>query len=147
AIISSVGHVIRNNRAPELVSTPARYASAVVLVASATVWKVIFLPTLERHVPFTFFYSAVVLASWVAGAGPGLLATALSAICWIGGGNGSGSPAVLLFALEATALCLLTAVFRERLIETEAHMGRVFEDSPLGIVIIEGGPQILKANP
>src|SRR5262249_55710108 len=28
AIISSVGHVIRNNRTPELVSTPARYASA-----------------------------------------------------------------------------------------------------------------------
>jgi len=58
-----------------------------------------------------------------------------------------GNPAVLLFALEATALCLLTAVFRERLIETEAHLGRVFEHSPLCIVIIEGGPRILKANP
>jgi PAS domain S-box-containing protein len=33
------------------------------------------------------------------------------------------------------------------MVETEAHLGRVFEDSPLGILIIEGGPRILKTNP
>jgi PAS domain-containing protein len=145
--------VVRNNRTPELASTLSRYSSALLLVASTAVWKLIFLPTLERRVPFTFFYSAIVATSWVAGAGPGLVATALSAVCahyLFAGSTGvvaPGTPAVLLFALEATALCLLTAVFRERLIETEAHLERVFEDSPLGIVIIEGGPRIVKANP
>src|SRR5215471_3301328 len=153
AIISSVGHVIRNNRTPEIVSTLGRYSTAVVLVASAVVWKVILLPTLERRVPFTYFYSAVVATSWVAGAGPGLLSTVLSAACahyLFAGPMGAmvpGDPGMLLFVLEATGLCLLTAVFRERLIETEAHLGRVFEDSPLGIVIIEGGARIQKANP
>jgi hypothetical protein len=53
----------------------------------------------------------------------------------------------MLFALEATGLCLLTTTFRQRLVETEAHLGRVFEDSPLCMLIIDGGPQILKANP
>ena len=152
-IISSVGHVLRNNRTPELTSALSRYSWALVLVASAAVWKLIFLPTLQTRVPFTFFYSVVVATSWVAGAGPALVATALSAVCahYVFAEStvlaAPGNPAVLLFALEATALCLLTAVFRERLIETEAHLGRVFEDSPLGIVIIEGGPRILKANP
>lgn len=153
SIISSVGHVIRNNRTPELLSTFSRYASALVLVASAAVLKLIFLPTLERGVPFTYFYSAVVAASWVGGAGPGLLAMVLSVISvhylFVGSMEvtAPGNPASLMFALEATVLCLLTEVFRERLIETETHLGRVFEDSPHGIVIIEGGRRILKANP
>jgi hypothetical protein len=58
-----------------------------------------------------------------------------------------GNPGLLLFGLEATGICLLTGTFRQRLVETEAHLGRVFEDSPLGTLIIEGGAQILKANP
>jgi K+-sensing histidine kinase KdpD len=112
AIISSVGHVIRNNRMPELASALSRYSAALVLVASAAVWKLIFLPALERRVPFTYFYSAIVATSWVAGAGPGLVATALSAASvhyLFAGSTGvvaPGDPAVLLFALEATALCL-----------------------------------------
>src|SRR5262249_20083485 len=152
AIMSSVGHVIRNNRTPELASALSRYSLALVLVASAAVWKLIFLPTLEERLPFTFFYSAIVATSWVAGAAPGLVAAAVSAV-WVRylfarspDVMAPGDPAVLLFVLEATALCLLTAVCRERLLETEAHLGRVFEDSPLGIVIIDGGPRILKAN-
>src|SRR5262249_47012406 len=80
-IISSVGNVIRDNRSPEFVSTWRRYASAVVLVAGATVFKLLFFPILERQVPFTFFYSAVVATAWVAGAAPGLCATVLAMIC------------------------------------------------------------------
>src|SRR5215467_8715196 len=153
AIISSVGHVIRDNRTPELVSTLSRYAAAVVLVGGAAILKVVFFPELERHLPFTFFYSAIVATSWVAGAAPGLLATGLSAACvyylfsGYAGEISPGKPGLLLFALEATGLCLLTATFRQRLVETEEHLGRVFEDSPLGILIIEGGPRIVKVNP
>jgi PAS domain S-box-containing protein len=153
AIISSVGQVIRDNRTPELVSTLGRYAAAAVLVGGAAILKLMFFPALERHLPFTFFYSAIVATSWVAGAAPGFLATGLSAACvyYLFSGDAGeispGKPGLLLFILEATGLCLLTATFRQRMVETEAHLGRVFEDSPLGILIIEGGPRILKTNP
>jgi PAS domain S-box-containing protein len=153
AIISSVGHVIRANRTPELISTLGRYASAVVLVSGAAILKLVFFPTLERHLPFTFFYSAIVATSWVAGAAPGLLASGLSAACVYylfsgsAGGTSPGNPGLLLFVLEATGLCLLTATFRQRLVETEGQLGRVFDDSPLGILIIEAGSRILKGNP
>ena len=152
AIISSVGNVIRDNHSLELISTWRRYASAVVLVAGAAVFKLLFFPTLERHVPFTFFYSAVVTTSWVAGAAPGLCATLLAMACsyylFLRYGAGTpGNPALALFALESTGLCLLTALFRQRLVETEANLGRVFEDSPTGILIVEAGGRILKANP
>jgi PAS domain S-box-containing protein len=153
ALISSVGHLIRDNRTPELASALGRYASAVALVGGATILKVVFFPALERHLPFTFFYSAIVATAWVAGTAPGLLATGLSAACvyYLFSGPTAetypGNPGLLLFGLEATGICLLTGTFRQRLVETEAHLGRVFEDSPLGILIIEGGAQILKANP
>jgi len=143
AIISSVGQVIRDNRTPEIISTLGRYTSAVVLVGGAALLKLVFFPVLERHLPFTSFYSAIVATSWVAGAAPGFLATGLSAVCvyyLFSGYAGEISPAypgLLLFVLEATGLCLLTATFRQRLVETEAHLGRIFECSPLGILIIE----------
>jgi PAS domain S-box-containing protein len=153
AIISLVGQVIKDNRTPEVVSTWGRYASAAVLVCGAVILKLMFFPALERRVPFTFFYSAIVVTSWIAGAAPGFLATALSAVCiyyLFSGYAGEIFPAypgLLLFVLEATGLCLLTAIFRQRLVETEAQLGRVFEDSPLGMLIIEGGARILRANP
>src|SRR5215471_4306518 len=37
--------------------------------------------------------------------------------------------------------------FRERLGETEAHLGRIFEDAPVGILILDGGTRIRKVNP
>ncbi len=153
AVISSVGQVIRSNRTPELVSAWGRYASPIVLVAGAAILKLVFFPTLERHVPFTFFYSAIVATAWLAGPAPGLEATLLSTACVYflffrsAAGTYSGDPGLVLFALEATGICLLTAIFRQRLVETEAELGRVFEDSPTGILIIEGGAQIRKANP
>ena len=58
-----------------------------------------------------------------------------------------GHPELVLFALEATVLCLLTGTFRERLRETEAHLGRIFEDAPVGILILDGGTRIRKVNP
>jgi PAS domain S-box-containing protein len=116
------------------------------------VLKLLFFPTLERQLPFAFFYSAVVTTAWVAGAAPGLWATLLAMVCSYHfflryTAVTPGNPALVLFALEATGLCLLTALFRQRLVETEANLGRVFEDSPTGILILEEGSQILKANP
>jgi PAS domain S-box-containing protein len=152
-IISLVGCVIRNNRTPELASTFRRYAFALVLVAGAVIMKLVLFPALERRLPFTLFYSAIVATAWVGGAGPGLLAAALSAACvhylfsGPAGQTAPGEPGLTLFGLEATVLCLLTASYRQRLVEARAHMGRVFEDSPLGILIIDGALRILRANP
>ena len=153
AMISSVGHVIRENRTTELVSTWSRYASGVLLVAGAVVLKILLFPSLERRVPFTFFYSAVVATAWLGGAAPGLEATVLSAACayflFIRPRPYSvpGHPGLVLFGIEATALCWLTAIFRQRLLKTEAYLGRVFEHSPSGILIIDGEARILNANP
>ena len=137
AVISSVGNLIRANRTPEISSTLRRYACAVVFVAGATAFKLVIFPTVERRVPFTFFYGAVVATAWVGGAAPGLWAMLLATasiyyvfLRYIP--HAPGDPALALFALEATGLCLLTAIFRQRLVETEANLGRVFEDSPTG---------------
>ena len=152
-LISLVGRVIRNNRTPELASTFRRYAFAVVLVAGAVIMKLVLFPALERRLPFTLFYSAIVATAWVGGAGPGLLAAALSAACGHylfsgpAGQTAPGEPGLTLFGLETTVLCLLTASFRQRLVEARAYLGRVFEDSPLGVLIIDGALRILRANP
>jgi PAS domain S-box-containing protein len=153
AIISSVGHVIRENRTPELVSVWSRYGAAFVLVVGASVLKLVLFPSLERRVPFTFFYSAIVATVWVAGPGPGLAATLLATLCSyllffrFSPESASGKASLVLFAFEATGLCLLNAIYRQRLVETEAHLGRVFEDSPTGILIIDKSARILRANP
>jgi PAS domain S-box-containing protein len=152
AVISSVGNLIRANRTPEIRSTLGRYACAIVFVAGATTLKLLIFPTVERRVPFTFFYGAIVTTVWVAGAAPGLwamlLATASIYYVFLRyTPQAPGDPGLALFALEATGLCLLTAVFRQRLVETEANLGRVFEDSPTGILILERGARILRANP
>ena len=107
AIISSVGHLIRENRTPELVSGSRRYISAALLVAGATVLKIVVFPSLERHLPFTFFYSAVVAAVWVGGAGPGIAAIVLSAACTYflffrsSAVASPGDPELVLFLLDA----------------------------------------------
>jgi PAS domain S-box-containing protein len=152
AVISLVGNLIRANRTPEIGSTLRRYACATLFVACATVFKLLIFPRVERRVPFTFFYSAVVATAWVAGAAPGLWATLLATACiyyiflrYMP--QAPGDPGLALFALEATGLCLLTAIYRQRLVETEANLGRVFEDSPTGILILEQDAHILKANP
>jgi K+-sensing histidine kinase KdpD len=135
AIISAVGHVIRDNRTPEVVSSLGRYSSAVMLVSGAVILKLVFFPALERHLPFTFFYSAIVATAWVAGAAPGLLATGLSAtgVHYLFAASAREAsletPGFVLFALEATGLCLLTAALCTR-IDQLRGLGRVFEDSP-----------------
>ena len=150
-IISLVGRVIRNNRTPELASTFRRYVLAVVPVAGAVIMKLVLFPALERRLPFTLFYSAIVATAWVGGAGPALLAAALSAACvhylFSGPAGQTAEPGLTLFLLETTVLCLLTASFRQRLVEARAQLGGVFEDSPLGVLIIDGDLRILRANP
>ena len=153
AVISSVGHLIRENRTPELDSKWRRYLSAALLVAGATVLKILVFPSLQRHLPFTFYYSAVVAATWVGGAGPGFGAIVLSATCAyflffrFGAFPTQADPGLMLFALDATGICLLTGIFRQRLLKSEVCLAHVFQDSPAGILVLDGSAKILKANP
>src|SRR5262245_38058387 len=58
----------------------ARYGIAVISVALAAVVRMALEPVLGADMPLTIFAFAVVVASWCGGLGPGLLATALSAL-------------------------------------------------------------------
>jgi signal transduction histidine kinase/ActR/RegA family two-component response regulator len=61
-------------------SRVASYGVAVLAVAAAAALRVPLLPVLGDSNPFTLFYPAVMLAGWVGGVGPGLLATVLSTL-------------------------------------------------------------------
>jgi PAS domain S-box-containing protein len=153
AIISGVGHVIRENRTPEPLSAWRRYSLAALMVAGVTVFKLLVFPSVERHTPFAFFYAAVVAAAWVGGAGAGAVAAILAAASahylFLRGGPylTPGEPQLVMFGLEAAGLCLLTAVFRLRLLRSELYLKGVFEHCPAGIAIIDRDDRILKANP
>ncbi|MHB9026346.1 MAG: PAS domain-containing protein [Armatimonadota bacterium] len=77
---------LRESRLPLLPmpteSAGARYPYAVALIAPlvATAARLAFLPALGAHAPYILFYPAVMLAALYGGLGPGLLATALSAL-------------------------------------------------------------------
>jgi PAS domain S-box-containing protein len=58
----------------------ARYGIAVLSVALAVVVRLALEPVFGKEAPFSIFVFAVILASWCGGLGPGLLATALSAL-------------------------------------------------------------------
>ncbi len=97
--------------------SPVRYGTAIVAVGLALLVKLVFSHLLGEETPFLLFFFAVMVATVVGGLGPGLLATALSALTcdyfFIG-------PHVLLiqdseynarlaaFALEGTAISSLS---------------------------------------
>src|SRR3954451_5585618 len=56
-----------------------RYGVAVVAVLAATALQVLIGP-ISNQVPFLLFLAAITLAAWFGGLGPGVLATALSAL-------------------------------------------------------------------
>ena len=55
-----------------------RYATAVVLIGAFLLLRFTLQPVLGQSVPYLLFFPAIMLAAWIGGVGPGLLATALS---------------------------------------------------------------------
>jgi PAS domain S-box-containing protein len=73
------------------------YAVAVVLIAAALLIRWSLEPWLGEHVPYLLFFPAILLAAWWGGPGPGILATALSAV------------AVMYFVLPPDGLAVAAA--------------------------------------
>ncbi len=57
-----------------------RYGFAVIVVALATVIRIVLQPIIPTGFPFLTFFLAVMLAAWRGGLGPGLLASVLSTL-------------------------------------------------------------------
>jgi signal transduction histidine kinase/ActR/RegA family two-component response regulator len=108
-------------------SAPWRYASApaaTLLVSLAQLWV---FPD-PGIAPYVFMYLAPVLAAWLGGRLPGLLAVALSAAAgnfaflgprWTWATSGSALIATALFLVGASVVALLCASFRDAVIRAE----------------------------
>ena len=59
---------------------PFRYVAAVAAVGAALALKLLLVPLVTQDAPFLLFFIAVMLAAWIGGLGPGLLATVLAAV-------------------------------------------------------------------
>jgi PAS domain S-box-containing protein len=153
ALIVVVGHALRSAPVIRAPSPLIGYSVALLLVGCALCLKLILFPSIQKKVPFVFFNAAIVASAWYGGMGPGLVTAFASIIgvnhlffdpprhLWTADARGT------LFALEATALCLLVAIPRRALGETETELKRIFEDSACGILLVSLGMRIMRANP
>ncbi|HEY7087581.1 MAG TPA: sensor histidine kinase [Tepidisphaeraceae bacterium] len=57
-----------------------RYGAAIAAVGLTLVIKLLLIPIVSHDEPFVLFFAAVLVAAWIGGLGPGLLATALATI-------------------------------------------------------------------
>lgn len=113
-------------------------AGALLYALAASPWL-----ALRGGAVFLLFMPLVIAASFYAGAGPGVFATAL------GLAAGFALPPQGGFAHEAaTALFLLTGLFaagggewslraRQRLVEREAHLSSIFDTAPDAMIVID----------
>ncbi len=57
-----------------------RYGAAIAAIGLALVIKLLLVPLISQDTPFLLFFIAVMLAAWIGGLGPGLLATVLASL-------------------------------------------------------------------
>jgi PAS domain S-box-containing protein len=114
-------------------SLPLRYGVAVASVAVALGLKLLLNPLMTQHSPFLLLAGAVMVSAWFGGLGPGLLATALGAICAdyfflapVGsftGLVGVGFLPLFLFALQGLLISSLAQALRSA--RQRALLGRL----------------------
>ena len=98
-----------------------RYGVAVLAVAVALGLKLLFDPLIPVQSPFLLLAGGVVVAAWFGGLGPGLLATALAALCadffflppegFLGWPDVAFMP-LLLFTLQGLLISFLVGALR-----------------------------------
>lgn len=80
-LLSFIASMLRDARNSDItVSAAGRYAAALLFVAAATGLKLVAFVVLERELPFSFFYAAIVASTFAGGFGPGLAATLFSSL-------------------------------------------------------------------
>src|SRR5262249_35549658 len=102
--------------------------------------------------PFVLYYAAVTATAGITGVGPGLVATLLSVIA--GKVLFLGVPILatdpdrrpLIFCIEATLLCLLVANCRRALEAGDAYIRRIFQESPVPMLVADIRFRITRAN-
>jgi PAS domain S-box-containing protein len=136
-----------------------RYLLALAAVGAATLFRLAVDPLLGNQVPFFVYVAAVVVATWVAGVGGGVLATVVSAIA----ANYFFVPPRHQFDISQEDLAamavfgflsfgLVWLVGRWRAVETaarEAHarLVAVVGHMPVGVVVSDAAGNVLFANP
>jgi PAS domain S-box-containing protein len=80
-LLSVVGDLVRDSKVADSEVSPARgYLTGLLFVCAATGLKLAAFAAVERELPFTFFYAAIVASTLAGGLGPGLAATILSSV-------------------------------------------------------------------
>jgi len=80
-LLSFIGSMVRDAKTADLgLSTSRRYLTALLFVSTATGLKLLAFASVERELPFTFYYAAIAAATFAGGLGPGLAATLASSV-------------------------------------------------------------------
>jgi len=140
----------------------SRYSLAVIAVGSAYLLGKLFEPWLDECSPLLPFSIAILLSSLVAGTGPGLLATSLSAVLglfWFfpsEDGHGTTLPQLLLFlSLSSTILWVTHANIQSRergiaarraLERREEELRTVIDALPVGVWFTDHRGKVLSVN-
>jgi len=143
-----------------------RYAMAVAVVALAFAARFLLQPVLHEHAPLLIFTLAVTVSAWYGGLGPGLLATALSALCGtyfithpaysLRVADPSDQVRLALFLLIGVstswlAHARLTSHGRAVAAEGESRergerFRKIYENAPTGIAITDMAGKFVQAN-
>src|SRR5829696_1718616 len=98
-----------------------RYGVALLAVGAALIFKLLLDPLTVQDTPFLLVFGAIILSAWYGGLGPGLMATAISALATdylflYPKGSFSGFSIegidVLTFVLEGVLVSVLTSSLR-----------------------------------
>ncbi len=130
----------------------ALYFAAAAIAGMALALRVLLEPLWGMAAPFVILFPAVLLSAWIGGLGPGMLATAGTALgaayfwfapyrAWRIAAPADGA-LLGLFVLACVGLCLLT----EALTRARARLDALLDASPVGLGFHDAGLRYIRVN-